>query len=214
MIAFSRRPLGRRAVTAAALVLLAAFGSTTIGCGSSEPEAGSNREGTAAQRPPLPPAAAGDDAQSASSGPRGEQRTDRGRTQSRLAGQPPAGGDSGPGPHTPTQTGAHPESATARARALCPPPLTRADCATRVRAQKGAGDAPSYPVSSPSDCAEVMSEAECKEIISAQKAAVEAGGGRSIDPRTCLQEYTREFCEAQLGSQYEQQQRAASQAGQ
>jgi hypothetical protein len=59
-----------------------------------------------------------------------------------------------------------------------------------------------------------MSEAECKEIFSAQKAAVEAGGGRSIDPQTCLQEYSREFCEAQLGDQYEQQQRAASQAAQ
>ncbi len=57
-----------------------------------------------------------------------------------------------------------------------------------------------------------MSEAQCEEILAAQRAA-EAESGRSIDPETCLQEYTREYCEAQLGPRYEQQRAASQEAG-
>lgn len=198
------------------LVLLAALGPAATGCGSSNQEAASGHATTATQKPPRSAAAGGNDRPSASSGSRSEQRAGQERAQRRSAGQPAAGeGSSGAGSHPPTQVNPDSGSVTATARGLCPPPLTRADCAARIREQQQqANDTPSYPVSTPSDCLKAMSEAECKEIFSAQKAAVEAGGGRSIDPQTCLQEYSREFCEAQLGDQYEQQQRAASQAAQ
>jgi hypothetical protein len=56
-----------------------------------------------------------------------------------------------------------------------------------------------------------MSKAQCKEILTAQKAAQEEAG-RSVSPETCLQEYSREFCETRFKEQYEQQ--AAAQVGQ
>lgn len=99
------------------------------------------------------------------------------------------------------------------APAGCPPNLTRKECASRVKAQVESEESRSYPVSSVKDCVEAMGEVRCREIISGQEAAMEAGGSHSIDPYTCLQEYSREFCEAQLREKYEQQQPAAS-AGQ
>jgi hypothetical protein len=85
---------------------------------------------------------------------------------------------------------------------VCPDGMTKADCRKRIEATDEG--APGAPVTDPSECTEAMSEEQCKEIVQAQKAA-ETGTGKSVSPQTCLQEYSREFCELRFGEQAEQQ---------
>jgi hypothetical protein len=89
--------------------------------------------------------------------------------------------------------------------------MTRPECKARIEAEVGSNGEPGTAVSAPSQCVQVMSEAQCKEIVTAQKAA-QAPAGPSVSPETCLQEYSREFCESRFKEHYEQQ--AAAQAGQ
>jgi hypothetical protein len=93
----------------------------------------------------------------------------------------------------------------------CPPGMSRHECRARIEAEIDSNGEPGTVVSAPSDCVKVLSEAQCKEILTAQKAAQEEAGP-SVSPETCLQEYSREFCESRFKAQYEQQ--AAAQAGQ
>lgn len=88
---------------------------------------------------------------------------------------------------------------------VCPGGMTRAECKKRIEAETTGAQEPGKVVSDPSDCTEVMSEEQCEEIVRAQKAA-EGQAGKSVSPQTCLEEYSREFCEERFGQQAEQQQ--------
>gem|GEM_PF-4209011 len=49
-----------------------------------------------------------------------------------------------------------------------------------------------------------MTKEQCEEVVRAQKAA-EKGTDASVSPQTCLDEYSREFCEERFKEQAEQQ---------
>lgn len=208
MFAMRRRRLGRWLVVGMALILATtAVAAAAIGCGSSKqgsaaPEPAQERESGAATSTGSPsgPASDGDrplsGADLAASGASKSNQGAHAKRKGPTGEDRPVGGsgDSGPDPHR----------TRSKARSVCPPGAKRAECADRIKTQARTEGSPSYPVSAPSDCLEAMSRAQCSEIVTAQKAAEEESG-RSINPETCLQEYSREYCVDRLGEQFEQQ---------
>lgn len=218
-MALSRRVLRFRPPAVAAVFVLsaAALVSVVTGCGSAQQTTA--KEETATTTAPRSTAANGGEGAVAadrhgggeeSAGPADSQSGNR----DRIARDGSSSRKEGSGPVTGTGGSVDPKAdrGAAGVSRRCPSGAKRAECANRIRAQAETEGAASYPVTAPSDCLDAMSEARCEEIIAAQKEA-EQEGGASIDPETCVEDHSRDYCAARLGEHFEQQQ-AAQQAGQ
>jgi len=195
-----RRRLGRTLTILTLISALSVFAIALAGCGSSgdQPSATGtvSSEGSSAETG------------STATGPSGKQQAtakpERGEDAGghRTKGSGEAKPKRSPGPEQ-----GHPQQAGAQSgdgKSVCPRGMTRAECKQRIETVLNGGKAPGKPVTDPSSCVEALGKKQCREIIQAQKEA-EKGKDNSVSPETCLDEYSREFCEERFGEQAERQ---------
>jgi hypothetical protein len=185
------------------------FAIALFGCGSSEEHdrmAGGRPNGPGAVTNSSPKDSASLSRKQDASGKPGGRRSNSNRPdRSRAAGR------SGSGETDSARVDHGRRMRQSKGGSVCPGGMSKPECKARIEGEIGSKSQVGRVVSTPSQCVKVMSKAQCKEILTAQKAAQEEAG-RSVSPETCLQEYSREFCETRFKEQYEQQ--AAAQVGQ
>jgi hypothetical protein len=184
-----------------ALVALGAFAFALPGCGSSDDETGTVQTtvptgSSSDQASAAAGSEVGNGGATAKSGQQGKGEEARSKRSGQKSEDSPESKKQGQR----KQGSAQPDDG----KSVCPKEMSRAECKRRIEATINGPQTPGKEVSDPSDCVEALGKKQCKEIVQAQKEA-EKRGDNSVSPETCLDEYSREFCEERFGEQAERQ---------
>ncbi|HEY8501729.1 MAG TPA: hypothetical protein VIL21_03515 [Solirubrobacterales bacterium] len=196
-----RQRLGRTLTILALTSLLGVFAIAWAGCGSGGDETSGG--GTVSSE-----GVSGETGSSAGSAEQKQQATAKSGRGKGSEGQDGSKGSGEAKPkRSPSSKQGHSQQTGAQSgdgKSVCPKGMSRAECKRRIEAVTNGDQTPSQAISGPSDCVEVLGKKQCKEIIQAQKEA-EKESGSSVSPETCLDEYSRGYCEKRFGEQAERQ---------